>query len=466
MAEPYFSLIVWTHDPDLDHFRNMLESIDDQEYRNFELYILDDAASYTIETNIKEFFPDIVDKVHYRKLKKKSGGAYALNIGSHFAEGDHLVFVGQHDRLSPNTLSDLAQAIEYLEGQDAIIYTDHDELVDQDRMNPHFKCGFNKELLLHTDYIGEFICMNKETYKLLGPFNEKARFAYIYEYLLRASSRNMRIDHIDGLLYHKRQTKRPTNREERMAAQSVQNEYMALAGSYLSKAGVHCQVKAGSDYSSWNVVYSDAEFRRYGGDYMFLHDKNVRLYTRNNARKMYAYLKQPDVAVVGMRFLDHGLTLDNVGFIHDDSGVAYPAFHGQKLFRASYENLANIPRDVAMVDAGCCMIDAKVYRSIGGFDPALKGRDAMLDFCIRAREKGFRTVVIPECLGRYKVKNNESSEASHDALYLKHGQILSGGDEFYNSYLPMGLSNFVLPGTEEEPEVKEEESLDSPQHIG
>ena len=75
MADTYFSLVIWTNDTDMEHFKDCLESIDEQEYREFELYILDNNPSNAIELTIKEFFPDIVDKVHYRRLKKKSGGA-------------------------------------------------------------------------------------------------------------------------------------------------------------------------------------------------------------------------------------------------------------------------------------------------------------------------------------------------------------------------------------------------------
>jgi GT2 family glycosyltransferase len=147
------------------------------------------------------------------------------------------------------------------------------------------------------------------------------------------------------------------------------------------------------------------------------------LYTRNKAKKMNAYLNQPDVAVVGARFIDRGLTYDNVGYVFDTDGAWYPAFHGQRIFRDSYENLASMPRDVAMVDAGCCMIDAKVYRLLHGFDTRLSGQDAMFDFCLRARARGFRTIVIPKVIARKKNRVTITSTDSHEILMEKHGEI-------------------------------------------
>jgi GT2 family glycosyltransferase len=448
VAGAYFTLVVWTNDTNMDQFKDMLESIDEQEYREFELYILDNNPSNAIEITIKEFFPDIVDKAHYRRLKKKSGGAYAYNIGAHFAEGNYLVYIGQHDRLSAKTLSALNEKISSREDFNSIIYTDSDEIVGLDRMNPHFKSDFNKELLLQTNYIGDFFCLPVNLYKKLGEFNEKAKTAYIYEYYLRAAFKKEGIEHIPSLLYHKRIDTKLKTKEDRAAERFMCKEHMALAVSYLKKTGVICEGRVDANLKKWHIDYDETSFRRFSGDYMFLHDENVKLFTRNNAKRMYAYLKQPDVAVVGCRFINRGFTFDNVGYIFDEEGIAYPAFHGQRVFRDSYEGLASMPRDVAMVDSGCCMIDAKVYRMLRGFDPRLSGRDAMLDFCLRAKARGFRTVVIPKCIARYKNKNNNSTQESHDFLMEKHGELIQQGDGFYNKNLPLGLENYLLPGAE------------------
>lgn len=446
MADTYFSLIIWTVDTDMDHFKDCLESIDEQEYREFELYILDNNPSNAIEITIKEFFPDIVDKVHYRRLKKKSSGAYAYNIGAHFAEGDYLVYLNQHDRLSSNTLKLLNEKIAE-QDSDCILYTDHDELVGQDRVSPHFKTDFNKELLLQTNYIGEFITISKEMIRRLGQFNEKAQTSYIYEYLLRAAFKKEKIEHIPSLLYHKRVSNAPMTKEERAQANFYCKEHMALALSYLRQDGVVAEGRIDASLKKWHIQYDETQFRRFSKDYMFLRDENVKLYTRNNAKKMYAYLSQPDVAVVGVRFIDRGFTLDNVGYVFDTDGAWYPAFHGQRIFRDSYEGLASMPRDVAMVDGSCCMIDAKVYRMLHGFDTRLSGQDAMFDFCIRAKEKGFRTVVIPRVIARKRDNTTITSTDSHEILMEKHGDLIEKGDRFYNRNLPIGMENYLLPGT-------------------
>lgn len=461
MEGAYFSLIVWTEQTDMDQFKDMLESIDEQEYREFELYILDNNPTNAVEITIKEFFPDIVDKVHYRRLKKKQGGAYAYNIGAHFAEGDQLVYIGQHDRLSYKTLSVLNEKLLELKEADenkafpsCIIYTDHDELVGLDRRNPHFKPDFNKELFLQTNYIGEFLCISKSLQKKLGDFQEKAKHAYIYEYILRAAFKNEPILHIPSLLYHKRTKDSPLTKEQRAEANYYCKEHVALAVHYLRQSGVLCEGHVDQSLKKWHIDYDESSFRRFSGDYMFLRDENVRLLTRNNAKKMYAVLNQPDVAVVGVRFLGRGFTYDNSGFIFEENGEYYPAFHGQRIFKDTYEGLGNMSRDVAFVDAGCCMIDAKVYRMLHGFDTRLSGNEAMMDFCIRAKKKGYRTVVLPKCIAINRRRpaidpKEDETVATHDILLEKHGDFIAAGDGFYNKNLPMGIDNYILPGMEE-----------------
>ena len=452
MAENYFSLVVWTNETDMDNFKDCLESIDEQEYREFELYILDNNPSNNIEVTIKEFFPDIVDKVHYRRLKKNNGAAYAYNVGLHFAEGNYVVFFGQHDRLSGNTLSALNEKIEALENKDCIVYADHDELVGLDRKNPHFKSDFNKELFLQTDYIGDFVCISKSLSSRLGEFNEKAKTSYLYEYILRAAFKNEPIVHVPSLIYHKRTSDRAMNKEERKAAEYYCKEHMALAISYLGQEEVFCDGRIDASLKKWHLNYDDSTFRRFSSNYMFLRDENVKLYTRNNVKKMYAYLCQPDVAVVGVRFIDRGFKVDNVGYIFDTDGAWYPAFHGQSLFRDTYDGIGSMPRDVSVVDCGCCLIDAKVYRMLHGFDTRLTGQDAMFDFCLRARKRGFRVIVLPRVVARWKDRTVETPTDNHQLLMEKHGDYIQKGDEFYNKNLPIGMENYILPGTQEQKE--------------
>ena len=114
------------------------------------------------------------------------------------------------------------------------------------------------------------------------------------------------------------------------------------------------------DQSWWNISYDGADVMLHPRDYMFLHEPQVRPLSRGNLQKMYGYLRQGDVAVVGARFLKGGFAIENCGFIYDTQANIYPAFYDAKIYRPTYENLASIPREVSMVDFRYCMIHASL----------------------------------------------------------------------------------------------------------
>ena len=66
MADTYFSLVIWTDNTNMDYFKDCLESIDGQDYREFELYILDNNPSNDIEVTIKELAELVKATVGYR----------------------------------------------------------------------------------------------------------------------------------------------------------------------------------------------------------------------------------------------------------------------------------------------------------------------------------------------------------------------------------------------------------------
>lgn len=448
MEKPKFSLVVWTRDTNEVFFRDFMESVVAQIYENWELYVIDEGQGDYIRRITAEFFPED-DRVHYRQLKTSKGKAYAYNIGFHFVLTDaarrgekegYLVVADQHDRLNPNTFLAMAEKAENMPD---LIYTDHDELVGTERMHPHFKPEYNKELLLHRNYIGEFVAISYLAARQVGEFQEKLKEAVVYDYLLRLGDQKREVVRVPSLLYHRRMVARSNYKKASKHKEEVLTEQMLVAAAALRRRGVDATVEKAADDTYWKVLYDGKDVLSHENEYLILRNPKVRPLTRKNLERMYGLLRQKDVAVVGARFIKQGFAIDNCGYIFDETGIAYPAFYGQKIYRATYEQLASIPRDVSMVDSGYCMIDAKVYRKIGGFDPKLSGRDVMLDFCLRAKQHGFRTVVEPAVIARDLARENESSQASNALLMGRWGEVIATGDPYYNPNLPVGLENYL-----------------------
>ena len=430
-----FTILIRTYGTNPAYFRDCLESLNALSFEDWELIILDETSNMEVQWTTEEMFPE-ESRVVYRKIKNKHGFAYAYNIGVHFASGEYIVLLGQHDRLSGNTLDILNQGIQDYE----ILYSDHDELIDSSRMHPHFKPDYNEELLRHTPYLGNFICFRKNLCMKLGDFREQLETYPVYDFLFRAVEAKIKIGHISMLLHHERTEE--VLPKERVAKQL--REYGTVVLAHLKRMGLDAQVTPEKKLRFLNVEYESDFYKNHRGEYLFLRDKNVRIKGKKYMQKMYSVLSQPDVGVVGIRFLHYDFSNDNCGYIFGREGIAYPACYNKSSFQGGYENRAIIPQDVSMVDVGCCMIDSKLYRHVGGFGVNLDGRDIMLDFCLKAKESGRRVVYLPEVVAYRRMGENISTQSSNNLIMERWHDQLKAGDPFYNENLPMGLDNYEL----------------------
>ncbi len=460
MNMPKFSLVLVTSNTTLVFFRDFMESMVAQVYDNWEMYILDDNMHQEIPRILGEFFPED-NRVHYRQLKNHKGQAYALNIGLHFISRNmqlqqeqsvmenpgYLVFANQHDRLCANTLFALAEHfMQHPESQ--LVYTDQDELHGLELVAPDYKPDFNKELLLRKNYIGSFVAISTSLMNQVGAFRERLEYAYLYDYLLRCMECNASIAHLPSILYHQRVMAPEDKKTQRRQEWTSYQEHMAAAQTYYIRNNLPPQIEPEQGHNFWRVRYpvkdhSPESYAKNKKNYMLLRDKDVRVYTRNAPEMMYGILQQPDVAVVGVRFLGNGLMLANCGYIYDKSGMIYPALYGRKIYQDTYQDRGQIPQDVSMVDFGFCMLNKRIYKKLSGFDTSLSGRELMLDYCLRAREAGYRIVVEPGIIARRKGGHPESSQESNENFVAKWQETLELGDPCYNPNLMMGLENYT-----------------------
>lgn len=445
---PKFSLIIDANNTTIQFFRDLLESVADQINTDWQLVVLDSNDMAPLKRISEEFFPSDY-RLIYRNLKNYQGTAYAYNIGTRLATGEYLLFVGQHDRLSPNTLLEIDKIIEGKNPENTLIYSDHDELVEMDRMNPHFKNGFNKELLLHTQYIGEFFCVGAAAHRKIGNFAEILKSAFVYDYFLRAMSAKLQFLHVPSLIYHRRVTRVDNKKEQQKKLRKKYLEHVSVIKAHFLRTGVKAEIIEDKRMIKWDIKYDTSDYHKNSRNIMLLKSPDVRVITRKSVERLYGYIKQPDVAVAGVRFISGPFTIDNCGYIYNNIGDIQPAFYGQKMYLNGYENMDVIPHDVSSVDDGYCLINQKVYNGLGGMNALLPPREAMLDFCIRARAAGYRTVIEPAIMARHKAKVIASSQESYELFMNRNRDTIALGDPYYNENLPFGLSNYVLPYMEE-----------------
>lgn len=435
-----FSVIIHMEGANPDYFRAFLESLTQNIYTNYELVITDSGSSDLLGTIASEFFPE-KGKLIYRRVKPGRSRGYALNYAISLAKGEYFLFFDRHSKLSPIALKEMAKAATLRDAD--IIYSDNDEISGNDRTNPDYKPDANTELIRHRNYIGDIFAVSRDALKTIGAFHDTLNYAAIYDFLLRAFEKKCKIVHIPKLLYSKRIIILVDDRKVNyVRLESAYKEHLAAVNAHIKRLGLLAEAHGTKRSSHWNVEYKGEDYRAHRGEYIVLRDKGVRVRLRDAIPKLYGILRQPDVGVVGCAFTYSPFAYDNCGYIYSKEGDIYPACHGQSILYDGYNLRCILPRDVSSVDVGFCLIKKKVFKGLNGFDKSLDRQSVMLDFCLRAKRAGYRTVYTPKIKAKRKLTLHDPDIVGREILIGKWGETITKGDPLYNINLPMGLDNY------------------------
>lgn len=117
------------------------------------------------------------------------------------SKSDYIIFIGQDIELMPFTLYELVKSIEYRDS--ILIYSDNDKLINNKRIEPHFKPGFARDTIVSQNYIDGFIAVKTTFLKVHNEILENLNKNIIYDIVLQISEKTRKIEHIPKILYHK-----------------------------------------------------------------------------------------------------------------------------------------------------------------------------------------------------------------------------------------------------------------------
>lgn len=433
-------MIIGAFQTDAWFFAQAAKSAQELKWKNLEIQVLDACPEAGLGTVTKRVFKDDY-RLKYVKLRPKNSLADVWNEGIRRSNADYLIFVGLTDRLNTMILKYLSDYIDEHPEAD-IIYTDHDEIKNESRMNPYFLPDFNKELLLGQNYIGDTFIVKKDAFRKTGTFRKELSFAFAYEFFIRAMSRKVKFGHVQALLWHDMSVDAPQTAEVSSLREKSLREHMTVVSAYMNENGIKGTTVHGRG-DSWQVRYDGSDYESHMSDVLLIKEKGVRVLSRNAAETLYGYVMQQDVAIAGGKFIN-GLAVENAGYIYDDKGVTYPACKGDNALASGLYGRIDTPQDVSMVDFSFCCVDALFFKKCGGFDKRLKGSDMFLDLCLKARAGGMRVVYVPRVRAHKRSPEPGSTEGSRTILREKWKKTISAGDPFYNRNLPCGIRNYFL----------------------
>jgi GT2 family glycosyltransferase len=127
-------------------------------------------------------------------------------------------------------------------------------------------------------------------------------------------------------------------------------------------------------------------------DFVLLLNNDTEVISGEWIEAMVEHGQRPDVAAVGARLLFRDGRPQHEGIV-----VGLDGSPAQNV-SIDYFELGRTIRNCSAVTAACMLTRTEVFRELGGFEPRLRVAWGDVDYCLRAREKGYQIVYTPYAL--------------------------------------------------------------------
>lgn len=196
---PKISIVVPMYNTNEIFFKELVESLENQTYSNWEL-CLADGSEFQNES-LKQYYENN-EKIKYKLLNENKGISENTNVAIDIATGNYIGFLDHDDLLSKDALYEVVKVInENVDNE--FIYSDEDK-IDQtgERFEPYFKPDYSPETLECNNYITHFVVVKKELIEKVGKLNSEFNGAQDFDFVLRAIYNAKKVVHISKILYH------------------------------------------------------------------------------------------------------------------------------------------------------------------------------------------------------------------------------------------------------------------------
>lgn len=246
-------LVPLYHTPE-KYLRDMIDSVLNQTYSNWELCLCDASGDDLNVQNICAEYCAKEPRIIYQHLETNGGISENTNACARLATGEYLALLDHDDFLMPDALAENIRVINELHPD--VLYSDEDHYTaDHVHVNPFYKPNWSPDLLYSQMYIGHLTVFRRELFESVGGFRKEYDGSQDYDLMLRMCELTDNIYHIPLILYSWRESETST------AANADAKPYAHDAGRRALDAHLkaHYGEEAHADDGSYTFVY-DARF--------------------------------------------------------------------------------------------------------------------------------------------------------------------------------------------------------------
>ncbi len=249
---PSFSIVTPVHDPEPGWMDAAIQSVIAQINPNWELVLVDDGSRDPAVRGVLDRARASDDRIRLIRHETAQGVVAATNAGAQAATGKFVAFLDHDDLIAPDALA--LYALEFSAHPDAqLLFSDEDRLDGETPSDPHFKFGWNAELMRAQNAVNHFCALRRDLYLRLGGLREGFGGSQDYDLVLRVVDAvgAEAVRHLPFPLYRWRRDRRSMSESD--PARSASAGRRAVE-EHLARTGLSGTVEAHGVAPTWHRV--------------------------------------------------------------------------------------------------------------------------------------------------------------------------------------------------------------------
>lgn len=491
-----FSILVPLYNTPMEYLLEMIQSVQNQTYKNWELCLADGSDETHSEVGITvRQLAEKDGRIIYKKLNKNLGISENTNECIEMATGDFIALFDHDDYLHPSALFENMKAI-CLENAD-FIYTD--EVVFEGKnirkiITYHLKPDFAPENLRANNYICHFSVFKKELLQKAGIFRSCFDGSQDHDIILRLTAKAKKVFHIRKILYFWRSHSNSVAKDISSKEYAINSGVNAVREN-ISNLGEECIVRSSEAYPTIYrvnykitkqpkvsvILHGGCDFKedilntlsyknleiltvnknslyelnqianKATGEYLLFLNTKTKSLSNDLVEELLMHAQRSNIGAVGGKISFADGKIKNAGFIlglGPDSVAFTPYFRGES-DTLGYIGRLYFSQNISAVSKDLMLVKKALFLEVGGYDTKYKEAYMDVDLCLKLMKKGYSNIFNPYA-NAYHIENSNISKKAFsngaDATIFKQKwqSELSKGDRYYNPKLSLKEDYLVL----------------------
>lgn len=384
------SILVPTYHTKPEYLMQMMESVIQQTYDNWELCIADGSIDDTVKQTVMDVvgkYGDLTgsNRIKYQKMEKNLGISGNTNAALSMATGEYIGLLDHDDLLEKDALYEVMLALEKGLYKDGNIYSNRIMAIysDEDKVDEnytryfdyHRKPDFDIDLLRSNNYICHFFVVRHSLALKTGGFRSEYDGAQDHDFIFRCIENLTReeVYHIPKVLYHWRASDTSTaeNPESKMYAYDAGKRAIE---DHCRRMGLKVTVEPTAHLGFFRVRYLNTtgstyritrkqwenltrgELEKIEEDTIMILATDLKPLTKDYLEEMRSYLNRAEVGAVGGKIYDKKYRVESAGFTRNEEGRLVANFKGLNGHYSGYMHRACLQQRVDGASFDCMMI--------------------------------------------------------------------------------------------------------------